>query len=353
MASKIIWFKYAVDKVLRSKLKLKTKYCKQEVLGLEDAATFVKERIESGEPFMASRFGFFELAVMRMYEFGKKNKYQTVMDNVYNCAGFFPNDTALGYQFNEVMKESIKVCDLLGLSHELCENYFMNRFMDKSAKAAKDFSVYNICEMDNSWTTALKGKKVLVVTPFTETVESQYKNRDKLFIDKDAFCKTDSDIDIGDEGNAKDAYSYLDSKDASDMANEAGYRLPEFELLTYKSLLTVGDLRDDRFKTWFDALEFMTEEILKLDFDIALLGCGAYGMALAARIKKADKQAIHMGGTTQLVFGIMGRRWDGSRFGGIDHMDPKVARFYNKYWTYPLEGKPDEANKVEYGPYWK
>ena len=75
MASKIIWFKYAVDKVLRSKLKLKTKYCKQEVLGLEDAATFVKERIESGEPFMASRFGFFELAVMRMYEFGKKKKY--------------------------------------------------------------------------------------------------------------------------------------------------------------------------------------------------------------------------------------------------------------------------------------
>ena len=343
MASKIIWFKYAVDKVLRSKLKLKTKYCKQEVLGLEDAATFVKERIESGEPFMASRFGFFELAVMRMYEFGKKKKYQTVMDNVYNCAGFFPNDTDLGYQFNEVMKDSIKVCDLLGLSHELCENYFMNRFMDKDAKAAKDFSVYNICEMDNSWTTALKGKKVLVVTPFTETVESQYKNRDKLFINRDAF---------GGKEATKDE-SYLDSSKASDIANDASYRLPKFELITYKSLLTVGDLRDDRFETWFDALDFMTEEILKLDFDIALLGCGAYGMALAGRIKKAGKQAIHMGGTTQLVFGIMGRRWDGSRFGGIDHMDPKVARFYNKYWTYPLEGKPDEANKVEYGPYWK
>ena len=45
MASKIIWFKYAVDKVLRSKLKLKTKYCKQEVLDLEDAAAFVKEKL--------------------------------------------------------------------------------------------------------------------------------------------------------------------------------------------------------------------------------------------------------------------------------------------------------------------
>ena len=104
MASKIVWFKYAVDKVLRSKLKLKTKYSKQEMLDLQGAADFVKKRIESGEPFMASRFGFFELAVMRMYEFGKKNKYQTVMDNVYNCAGFFPNDTSLGYKFNEVMK---------------------------------------------------------------------------------------------------------------------------------------------------------------------------------------------------------------------------------------------------------
>ena len=329
MASKIIWFRYAVDKVMRSKLGLKTKYSKQKMLGTNEASSLIKEKLSNGEPFMAGRFGFFELAVMRMYEFHKKNKYAKVMDNLYNCAGFFPNDTELGYKFTELMDDSLTQCDLLACSRELCENYFMNRYQPKNGFATNTFSVFNICELEESWTTALKGKKVLVVLPFEDSVQKQYSKRDKLFVDKTNPESKDNDPD-------------------SD-----GYRLPEFQLKTYKSLLTVGDLRDDRFTNWFEALDYMTEDILKMDFDVALLGCGAYGFPLAARIKKSGRTAIHMGGTTQLVFGIMGRRWDGSRFGGIDKMDPKVARFYNEHWTYPIEGKPEEASKVEYGPYWK
>lgn len=40
------------------------------------------------------------------------------------------------------------------------------------------------------------------------------------------------------------------------------------------------------FSTWFDALDYMCGECEKIDFDIALLGCGAYGYPLAAHIKK-------------------------------------------------------------------
>ena len=97
----------------------------------------------------------------------------------------------------------------------------------------------------------------------------------------------------------------------------------------------------------------MKKEILAIDFDVALLGCGAYGFPLAAGIKKAGRQAVYMGGVLQILFGILGRRWDGSRFGGIEHMDESLKRYYSDAWIYPLEQRPADADKVEYGPYWK
>ena len=45
---------------------------------------------------------------------------------------------------------------------------------------------------------------------------------------------------------------------------------------------------------------------MKFDFDVALIGCGAYGFPLAAKLKTAGKQAIHLGGVLQALFGIKG-----------------------------------------------
>ena len=54
----------------------------------------------------------------------------------------------------------------------------------------------------------------------------------------------------------------------------------------------------------------MVKEIEKKDFDIALIGAGAYGMPLAYKIKKMGKKAIHIGGSLQCLFGIKGSRWE-------------------------------------------
>lgn len=53
----------------------------------------------------------------------------------------------------------------------------------------------------------------------------------------------------------------------------------------------------------------MKEQNNKLDFDITLIGCGTYGLPLAARIKRMNKVAIHTAGWTQMLFGIYGERW--------------------------------------------
>lgn len=318
MASKVTWFFYAVDYVFRKKLpvyKKNKKYCNVKVLDIKRSSDYLTEKINSGKPFVAGRIGLFELAAMRMYEFNKKDKYSLVMDNIYNCAGFFPNDISLGKKFLLIQSNALSEMDLLAANYNLCENYFINKLMNKNAVISESFDIFDVCRDNVDWTTALEGKKVLVVTPFTESVIMQYAKREKLFHGKNI--------------------------------------LPEFgELITYKSLLTIGEIKDSRFDTWFDALEFMKNEILELDFDIALLGCGAYGFPLASYIKKAGKQAIHMGGALQILFGIMGKRWDGTRLGGEVHIREDIARYYSDEWTYPIEGRPKEADKVEYGPYW-
>ncbi len=318
MASKAVWFWYAVKYTLRKKVKWwydHTGYAKCPTLDNETASKKVIEALHSGKPFMAGRIGLFELAVMRMYEFGKKNKYELTMNNLYNCAGFFPNDILLGEEFLRVQIDALKQCDILGRSGDLCEDYFVDHYMHKGAVLSENFDLYHVCSLKDPWSKALAGKKVLVVTPFADSVRIQYEKRELLF------------------GNSG--------------------LLPEMDIKVFRSLLTIGDLRDERFATWFEALDFMKKEILAEDFDVALLGCGAYGFPLAAEIKKAGKQAIHMGGVLQILFGIMGRRWDGSRWGGPDKMDTYVKPYYNEHWIYPVEERPGEAGKVEYGPYWK
>ena len=119
--------------------------------------------------------------------------------------------------------------------------------------------------------------------------------------------------------------------------------LPEFELRTVRAVQSLAGAATG-FKDWFDAMEYMQREIACEDFDVALIGAGAYGLPLAAYVKSLGKIAIHLGGPTQLLFGIKGKRWDHIR---------TASRMYNRYWVRPApEEIPPGAGKVEGGCYW-
>ena len=89
----------------------------------------------------------------------------------------------------------------------------------------------------------------------------------------------------------------------------------------------------------------MCKDISNIDFDIALLGCGSYGLPLCDYIKiKLNKSAVYIGGGLQLYFGIKGKRWEGSE---------DITKFYNEYWTRPTtEETPTTSTMVEGGCYW-
>jgi hypothetical protein len=77
------------------------------------------------------------------------------------------------------------------------------------------------------------------------------------------------------------------------------------------------------------------------NFDIALIGAGAWSLPLAAHAKKIGKKAIHLGGTLQLLFGIRGGRFDQWGFA------------YHQGWIRPLpEETPANCQRMEKGAYW-
>ena len=78
--------------------------------------------------------------------------------------------------------------------------------------------------------------------------------------------------------------------------------------------------------------------------DAALLGCGAYGLPLAAHVVSGGASAVYVGGGLQLLFGIMGKRW-------ADRAE--IAAVARESWVWPSPAEtPPRAEVVEGGAYW-
>ena len=292
------------------------------------ASQLISKKIESGKPLMISRFGAVEIGAISNY-IGIKSKKHNVINIIRgnepewwwnegirrcmkNNAGFFSNDNANLEKFAKLMLEDMKKIDVL-LSWQPQEKLF-----DKELKYCKKIGFIWVDPFwsKEPWTKSLENKKVLVIHPFAQEIEDQYRmNRTKIHKNPDI--------------------------------------LPNFSLKVIKAVQSIGGCSE--FKTWFDALEFMERQIDAIDFDICLLGCGAYGMPLAAYIKRKGKQAIHFGGSLQLLFGIKGKRWETTEY-GKDYFSDKVGKYptlMNEFWIRPYETSNfDAAKKVENGCYW-
>jgi hypothetical protein len=91
---------------------------------------------------------------------------------------------------------------------------------------------------------------------------------------------------------------------------------------------------------WHSGLIRLTNEALDKQFDIALVGAGAWSLPLLYNLKKAGKSGIHLGGETQLLFGIKGHRWD--------HLG-----IYNSNWVnLSSEETPSGYKSIDNGCYW-
>jgi hypothetical protein len=293
------------------------------------ASKLMYDKLMSEEPCMIARFGATELMTMVNYlgvhKRGKKNivKYirgqelewwwnENYLRQMEQWSGFFPSNVKNIERFCELMLDDMKEVDILGswLGNE-------KHFIDELKNTVK-IHLYLLEPFwsESPWTKALQGKNVLVIHPFAELIEKQYnENRTKLFKNQNI--------------------------------------LPSFQLQTIKAVQSLGGASNG-FEDWFEALDWMKQEINSRDYDVCLLGCGAYGFPLAAHVKQQGKKAVHLGGVLQLLFGIKGKRWEDPNY-EVENGLP--YNFYpnlmNNYWIKPTKNlKPENAQHVEDGCYW-
>lgn len=280
--------------------------------------------INNGTPFMVARYGSTEARNIHRYMIADKNysdlkgivkhlkgdmkefwnfwnAADSPMDSLCELSGFFPNDVTLFKKFADIYTKSAQSLDILAVWNGYEE------FMPGVSATTELCKLRDIEPWFSKipWTQSLAGKNVLVVHPFEDSIKSQYQNH-RINIFKD------SNI------------------------------LPEFNLKVIRAVQSIADEKDLPFSDWFEALDFMKKQIKETDFDVAIIGCGAYGFPLAAFVKDLGKQAIHLGGTTQLLFGIKGKGWESY---------PDYHTFRGSAWISPSEISKG-FEKVEGGRYW-
>jgi hypothetical protein len=272
----------------------------------DNLTNLLKVLICDEKPRLIARIGSCELQFLfwkKYYPLSKIIEKRTLR-NIGRNAGYFSQGGDNDSRFYHLYVDNFTEIDSL-LSWRIEEFFFKRNFQDIVKLDKTDFDLF--FTKTNPWTQYLADKKVLVVSPFAETITKQYNERRSLLFT-----------------NPK--------------------TLPKFKTITtVKAVQSIAGNKSG-FSTWFDALNWMEKQIDKCDYDIALLGCGSYGFPLAAYIKKKGKKAIYMGGVTQFLFGIRGKRYDDS---------PIYRKYINEYFVYPpVSDRPQNADIVEGGCYW-
>jgi len=284
------------------------------------ASNLIRQTLEADKPCMICRMGATEMNAVLTYlairensnRFSKSIRYirgqlpcfwwdEKTIKGMSNNAGFFPSNGQNLVRYSQRILQDVHNVDILGSWIRSERELFRYNTNIKTVRLL-DLEPYR---HTNPWSDVLEGKRVLIVHPFEESIRRQYAKRQLLFRDQRV--------------------------------------LPEFEMITLKAVQSIAG-NPVPFADWFEALDWMCQKINNINFDIALIGAGAYGFPLAAHIKRIGKKAVHLGGATQLLFGIRGARWD---------KDPFVSGLHNEHWIRPSSDEiPENAHAVEHGCYW-
>lgn len=159
---------------------------------------------------------------------------------------------------------------------------------------------------NNPWTLALRGKRILIISAFIDSIKKKIPIRKKIY-----------GIDL----------------------------FPDCEFVFLKPPQTHGKNKSRKLEVEFN--DFVKRiDAIKDSFDVALCSCGGYGNPICGAIYDMGKSAIYVGGVLQMYFGIYGERWVRDR--------PDIMRMYmNKHWSRPKENeRPKNYKEVEKSCYW-
>ena len=247
-----------------------------EVMSLNDSNKFFISLIEKDEPFVISRVS--DEVTKVSINFQEKSKITNFIKFKIKImstnAGIYCDSMENLILYTKIYNKCLEKSDGLACFKDLYvkeQLYYINKYQLKKLNYQILEPFYCCLEQIKPWTHYLSKKKILVINPFVASFQKQIQNKFKMFKDTSIFLK-------------------------------------DQKFVFYKSFQC---LKCHPHKNWFVTYNTMCNDIQKIDFDIAILGCGGYGLPLCHFIKnKMKKSAIYIGGGLQLLFGVMGKRWE-------------------------------------------
>uniref|UniRef100_A0A6C0AX22 Uncharacterized protein n=1 Tax=viral metagenome TaxID=1070528 RepID=A0A6C0AX22_9ZZZZ len=285
------------------------------ILSLEDSNTFIINLLQKNEPFLITRLGYANSIFSSNYHANIPIvNLQNIMQIMASHDGIYhdSNENAIIYakKYNEAIKNSSALATFHSIYNKQ-QDYYISTFNLKSINSRVLEPFYYCLENIKPWSHYLIGKKVLIINPFVESFKKQIDANFQIFKDP-----------------------------------EKKIFLHGQEFVFYKSYQCLAGNKPHN--NWLETYEIMCNDIKDLDFDIALLACGGYGLPLCNYIyKDLNKSAIYIGGGLQLLFGVMGKRWENNEIWN------KIIKENDTKFIKPSALEMLKNNeKIEGGCYW-
>jgi hypothetical protein len=303
------------------------------LLTQEGGAAWLATQVAERRVFAAGKIGTSELNAILFYTSNRASAGTSrppypdmIRRHMYVNAGLFPAASeSLDAALDDWCAHMIRVVlpAMNGLAEwnpisPLYEAMVLNAYAPESARfSLRSLEPYYCARRQHKWTAQIPaGASIAVVSPFARTIAQQYAKPDVW-------------------------------------SSESPWPSPAPALHTvrcgYSPALTADDSTCAwepaiRAGGWRAAVESLTDAVCASGATVAVLGCGALSLPVAAALKARGVSAIHLGGATQILFGVKGRRWT--------HHDV-ISRFFTDAWVLPApEEVPSGAALVENGCYW-
>jgi hypothetical protein len=282
-----------------------------KTMTLRESNHFLTNLIKEDKPFTVLRLGSIESTIALSVVL-KKNINMHDIFVLGRNAGIYCRGPQDIIKYGNLYNLAIKNADGLSCFEDLCASQ-QNIYIKKHKIPALNFKViepfYSILENIVPWSYYLKDKRILIINPFVDSFKEQQHNNFKIFKNKNIFH-------------------------------------PDQKFIFYKAYNTAAG--NHLHSSWLQTFNIMCNDIEKIDFDIALLGCGGYGLPLCNFIKTyLNKSAIYIGGGLQLLFGVMGKRWENT------DLWKKIIKENNCKFIRPNNHeKIQNSNTIEGGCYW-
>lgn len=294
---------------------------------VEEGAHHICAAIKGGEPFFIGRNGTIELEVLFFWltrrKEGRGPPYpHRYMETITRNAGIFPpTNESIDAWCKEYCAAIEEMNGLAAGWYKPLENIeaAILKFHTSGSEfrcPLRSLEPYYVGP-ELQWTRALAGKRVTVVSSFTDSIRKQ--------IESESFPHIWVGLNEG-------------------LLNPPGI-MWSFVKTGYAPALALGHCGwPPEVASWQDAVAHVVKGVREFDADVAIIGCGGLGVPIGAELKRRGISAIVLGGATQVLFGLKGTRWATHNI---------ISSFWNHAWMWPSEAeKPNGAVLVEGGCYW-